>query len=280
MALNFPDSPTLNQVYTDITSGFSYKWNGTVWISFEASSPNSIRELDDISGSFNGVANTFPLTIGGASVSPASTSQLIISVANVILNPTNDYNISGSNIVFTAAPTGGSQFFGTLLGSALPVGVSTVGDVYRQQSYTATASQTVFTFGAGYTPGFLEVYRNGVRLVSGDDFTASNGTSFTLTTPAAAGDAIEAVGYITSSIATLDGNLTSLLVNNNARILGVTTVGTNVGVGQTALNVQGNVRVTGVVTATSFVGDGTGLTGVSAGISTSKSVGMLMVFGY
>lgn len=33
MALNFPDSPTLNQVYTDSNSGFSYKWNGSVWIS-------------------------------------------------------------------------------------------------------------------------------------------------------------------------------------------------------------------------------------------------------
>jgi hypothetical protein len=27
MALNFPNSPTLNQVYIDTTSGFSYQWN-------------------------------------------------------------------------------------------------------------------------------------------------------------------------------------------------------------------------------------------------------------
>ena len=27
MTLNFPNSPTLNDVYIDTTSGFSYKWN-------------------------------------------------------------------------------------------------------------------------------------------------------------------------------------------------------------------------------------------------------------
>jgi hypothetical protein len=50
MALNFPDSPTIGQVYTDSTSGFSYEWNGTVWISFSAASSSQIKALDDILG--------------------------------------------------------------------------------------------------------------------------------------------------------------------------------------------------------------------------------------
>ena len=33
MTLNFPDAPSVNDEYTDSTSGFTYKWNGTVWIS-------------------------------------------------------------------------------------------------------------------------------------------------------------------------------------------------------------------------------------------------------
>jgi hypothetical protein len=77
MALNFPNSPTLNQIYTDSTSGFSYQWNGTVWISFSASTTNNISELDNISGSFNNSTTIFPLTVGGQSVSPASTNQLL-----------------------------------------------------------------------------------------------------------------------------------------------------------------------------------------------------------
>ena len=59
MALNFPDSPTLNQIYTDSVSGFSYQWNGTVWISYTPSDTGNIRVLDDISGSFNSSTQTF-----------------------------------------------------------------------------------------------------------------------------------------------------------------------------------------------------------------------------
>lgn len=65
------------------------------------------------------------------------------------------------------------------------------------QTYTATAAQTSFTF--AYTAGLLDVYLNGSKLVINDDFTASNGTSFTLASGATAGDIIEAVA--TSPIA-------------------------------------------------------------------------------
>jgi hypothetical protein len=47
-----------------------------------------------------------------------------------------------------------------------------------------------------------------------------------------------------------------------------------------AVGLNTNLSVTGVVTATSFKGDGSGLSGVSAGISTSKAVAMTFVFGY
>lgn len=41
--------------------------------------------------------------------------------------------------------------------------------------------QTVFTPSGGYIPGQIDVLRNGVQLVgNGDDYTASNGTTFTL----------------------------------------------------------------------------------------------------
>ena len=52
-AINFPDNPSLNQEYSD--KGFTYKWNGTVWISVGISTTriSNIREIDDISSSFN-----------------------------------------------------------------------------------------------------------------------------------------------------------------------------------------------------------------------------------
>ena len=259
MALNFPDSPALNDIYTDSTSGFSYQWDGTVWKSYSSASTNNIRTLDDISGSFNGVTNSFALSVSGSAVTPANAQQLLISVGGVMQSPNTDYTISGSNIIFTTPPISGLTFFGTIIGTAVPVGITTVGDVYRQQSYAVTGVQTSFSFPAGYTVGYLEVYRNGVRLIDGSDFTATDGSSFDLTPPAQNGDDVEAVGYITASIAVANGNLTSLLVNNNAQVLGITTLGTNVGAGETALFVEGNARITGILTvgSSSVTIDGT-----------------------
>ncbi len=63
-------------------------------------------------------------------------------------------------------------------------------------TFTATASQTTFTPSSGYTVGYLDVYHNGVKLINGDDYTASNGTTFVLASGAASGDVIEAVAYL------------------------------------------------------------------------------------
>jgi hypothetical protein len=70
---------------------------------------------------------------------------------------------------------------------------SSVNGMIAQYAYTATAGQTVFA--AVYDIGFVTVYLNGVKLVSGDDFTALNGTSITLATGAAVGDSIEIIGF-------------------------------------------------------------------------------------
>jgi hypothetical protein len=289
MALNFPNSPTLNQIYTDSTSGFSYQWNGTVWISFSASTTNNISELDNISGSFNNSTTIFPLTVGGQSVSPASTNQLLISVGGVMQNPTDDYSVSGSNIVFTTAPTNGLTFFGTLLGTAVPIGISTIGDVYNRQVYSVTGVQTSFAFPSGYTVGYLDVFRNGVRLIAGDDFTATTGNSFSLSPPAQNTDDVEAIGYKVSTIAVTEGNLIDLIVNQNATVLGITTLGAGVGAGQTALLVQGNARVTGILTVgsssitlngiTDTINVGSGVTLSSSGINVTGVITATSFFG-
>ena len=42
---------------------------------------------------------------------------------------------------------------------------------------TATAGQTEFTVSGGYRINAIAVYRNGVRLVDGSDFTATDGAT-------------------------------------------------------------------------------------------------------
>jgi hypothetical protein len=254
MALNFPNSPTLNQVYTDNTSGFSYQWNGTVWISFSPSSSSQIKTLDDISASFNSSTTIFPLTSSGNAITPPTSQSLIINLGGVVQDPTDDYSVSGSNIVFSTAPTSGLSFSGVSLGPAVPIGISTIGDVYNRQVYSVTGVQTSFAFPSGYTVGYLDVFRNGVRLIAGDDFTATTGNSFSLSPPAQNTDDVEAIGYKVSTIAVTEGNLINLIVNQNATVLGITSLGAGVGAGQTALFVQGNVRVAGITTITNASG--------------------------
>jgi len=63
--------------------------------------------------------------------------------------------------------------------------------IQKKQSFTATASQTTFTT-TGYTDGaFINVYLNGVRLINGTDYTATNGSDIVLTSAASASDVLD-----------------------------------------------------------------------------------------
>ena len=76
---------------------------------------------------------------------------------------------------------------------------SSVNGTSERQTYTATSGQT--TFNVTYDPGYVDVYANGSKLLSGTDFTATSGTSIVLTTGAAAGDIIDIVAYGTFVVA-------------------------------------------------------------------------------
>lgn len=67
--------------------------------------------------------------------------------------------------------------------------------VYTRTTYTATASQTIFN--ATYTIGYVDVYLNGIKLLVGTDFTATNGTSIIISPGAAAGDIVEIIAHTT-----------------------------------------------------------------------------------
>ena len=66
----------------------------------------------------------------------------------------------------------------------------------RKKVFTATSGQTSFT-GLSYTVNNVHVFQNGVRLVDGTDYTATNGNSITLTVGAAADDQVVVVSYNT-----------------------------------------------------------------------------------
>ena len=154
--LNFPDEPTTGDIYTDSNSGFSYEWNGTVWISTDPQRAANIREIDDISSGFDGSETEFTLQVAGVNVEPASAQQLIISVGGVMQNAGDDFTVSGSTLTFTTAPDSGLTFFGTSLGQSLSL--NTVADASVGSSSLKTEDFTIGGSGNTVTiPGNLTV---------------------------------------------------------------------------------------------------------------------------
>ena len=115
-------------------------------------------------------------------------------------------------------------------------------------SVTATASQTLFTVTGGYRINQLGVFRNGVRLVDGSDYTARDGATVTLLSPADTGDSLEFQIFddfrVADAIATaaaeqtINGNLTVTgsitgVTSVTGAMIGISSGGTTVGAAKT-----------------------------------------------
>jgi len=156
----------------------------------------------------------------------------------------------------------------------------------RIVSQTATASQTDFTISGGYRLNAISVYRNGVRLVSGRDYSAADGSTVVLLSPATVSDSLEfhifddfrVADAIVSNASqqNIEGNITITgnIDATNAQLQSLT-VTNDVSIGGTLTyeDVK-NIDSVGVITARTDVHVGAGLSVV--GIST---LGSLQVIG-
>jgi hypothetical protein len=62
--------------------------------------------------------------------------------------------------------------------------------------FTATSGQTVFNV-KSYDPSFIDVYQNGVKLIDGDDYTATDGNTVVLASGATLNDIVEVISFTT-----------------------------------------------------------------------------------
>ena len=120
---------------------------------------------------------------------------------------------------------------------------------------TATAGQTSFTPSGGYRINELGVYRNGVRLVQGQDYTAVDGSTVTLVNGCTVDDVVEFQIFDSFNIAD------AISSNGNQVMGGDLTVGlTTIYAG-----------ATGIVSTGVFYGDGSNLTNVISGVEVQLS---------
>ena len=113
----------------------------------------------------------------------------------------------------------------------------------HRESFTATGGQTSFAT-AGYTPQFIDVYLNGVKLAPAD-YTATNGSDVVLASGATASDILEIVAYTPFEVANqtftgdtsvtnlaVTGTFTSRGIDDNADAVAITIDSSeNVGIG-------------------------------------------------
>ena len=115
-------------------------------------------------------------------------------------------------------------------------------------SVTATADQTAFTVTGGYRINQLAVFRNGVRLVDGSDFTARDGSTVTLVSAANLNDTIEFQIFedfrVADAIVSAEASQT---ISGELNVTG----GFNIGIQSGGTDIA-----TGVITAINFIGAG------------------------
>ena len=248
MALNFPDNPSLNDTYRDSTSGFTYTWNGTVWISTVDRKIGNIKQVDDISASFDGSEAVFDFLCNGEVIAPLETNKTIVSLGGVLQNPGDDYSVFGTQITFSTPPTNGLTFFAQVLQtdqlkSTLP-NASVGPDALSTGGFSWNSS------GDFIVSGILTSGTSSVTL-DGDANQITVGTAGTINE-----SGIDIVGIITAGSYVGDGS-------NLDGIVG-------------GLGTDGSANTSGIITATSFTGDGRNLTDVGgylAGLIYSPGIG-------
>ena len=258
--LNFPDDPSTGDVYKDGNSGFSYKWNGTVWISTDPSTASNIREIDDISSGFDGSDTTFTLQVAGVNVEPANVQQLIISVGGVMQNAGQDFTLSGSTLTFTTAPSSSLTFFGVLLGTALSLNTVANGSVgsaaLKTEDFTIGGSGNTVTIPGNLTVQGTETIINTERLDIQDK---TVGIASTNAPSSTSQDDAGIIIYGQTHVNILyDRDKAAVGINTALSVSGVVTatraqIGTGVTINNTGIDAGIGA---GIVTAKSFVGSG------------------------
>ena len=267
--------------------------------------------VDGILGSATAAATSATAAANSATAAATSATNAATSESNAATSATNaatsfdsfdDRYLGAKSSAPTVDNDGDALLTGALYfnstsntmfvytGSAWTEAGSAVNGTSERQTYTATASQTDFS--STYDVGFVDVYLNGVKLVAGTDFTATDGATVVLSTGATVGDIVDIVAFGAFSVANTYTQAQSdaryLLESNNLSDLdSASTALTNLGLTATAAELNTLDGYTGAVADLNrldITTEGTSeaskvVTADSSGIVTISS-GYLNVVGY
>lgn len=101
------------------------------------------RKMD--TPNFDGVENSFPITVDGVSFSPPTAYAMIVVLNGVMLNPDVQFSIAGSVISFAVPPPNLTPFFGIIMGDTLYTGTPSDATVTDSKIAVGTISYDKFS---------------------------------------------------------------------------------------------------------------------------------------
>jgi hypothetical protein len=162
-----------------------------------------VTNIADVNAVATNIANVIAVDGNSANINAVAANEaninaiVAISFEDIYLGPkASDPTLDNDGDALVA----GALYFNTTTdlmmvytGSAWTLAGSAVNGTVERQSYSATASQT--TFAVTYDVGFVDVWLNGVKLLSGTDFTASSGSDIVLAVGATALDVVDILAF-------------------------------------------------------------------------------------
>jgi len=242
MALNFPASPSVNQVYT--SNNHSWIWNGVTWVT-NNSNIYTTFPFDEFSG--NGSTVTYYL-----SRSPIGNSAIVVTVSGVTQIPDGtSYSVSSNQLTFSNPPPVGTNNIVVLyLGSySLVSSATTINPISANTSSGPFNPILVNTSSSNATPYVANTF----QFVSSNGYFATSGNVFvngSLTVGGTITGTLANTG-VTSGTYGDSFNIPVLVVNAGGQITSASNVAVSVGTSLTDDTTTATVHYPLLTTSTS-----------------------------
>ena len=223
-------------------------------------------------GNFTGVVTASSFSGSGANLTGIIAGVGIQTSAGLVGTGATILDFRGDGISTITVASGIATI--NITGGGSGTGTATISRSVT--AFTPTQGQTTFT--VAYTPDYIDVYLNGVKL-STSEYTASNGTSIVLNDGASLGDILETVSYDTSSTFTVSyatiagystssGNATYATSSGIATYATIAGYSTSSGIATQATKLQNSrtFEITGDIVGSPISFDGTGNVSIAATI--------------
>jgi len=196
-SVDFPVTGEIAKIYIAKDTNTIYRWSGIEYVALTAGgSAGGSGSIVMGVESFTATNNQTQFTVVGS-----LENGPMVYIEGVLANP-NSYNVSAISKTVTfnePMPLGTNVQIGSTTASVIAAEGYIPATRY---DYIATSGQT--TFSAVYEVGNVDVFRNGLKLSTGD-FAATSGTSVVLNLGATVNDVIEIISYSGFDVGTLTG---------------------------------------------------------------------------